>query len=453
MQGKAQHDAIPSARDFRALEGVWRSRGYGKLLLIQGNGYILHEETVVSCLPVERGTLRDLTERYHDLSISPGGRAFSVRRATGVTRVSFYRLKQLPDTVDETRANDPDDPDDPEYNFEVFWQTFSEHYALFDIRNVNWERAYRQYRRAVSAETDPEALFSIMAAMLRPLRDGHVRLHAGGSHYSAEAQPAFYGRLEKELEQAGDDRDVPGYLAELREWLHDVIHEDYLGGRAQHSARHLVEWGQLSDNTGYLNLRAMAGQSGQIGRPADDLDVTDAVMQKVLTRIGHLPNLVVDLRGNGGGYDGVALRFAAYLTDRKRMAFSKAARHCNGYTGWQPVYVIPAPTGTYRGHLYLLTSELTASAAEILVLALLQHPRVTRIGEPTQGILSDTLERHLPNGWHLTLSNEIYRAFDGTLYEGTGIPPHISMDFLDRRGRDQGRDPMLDRVLELTGAG
>ena len=47
----------------------------------------------------------------------------------------------------------------------------------------------------------------------------------------------------------------------------------------------------------------------------------------------------------------------------------------------------------------MLTSELTASAAEIFVLSLLQHPRLTLIGEPTQGILSDTLERHLPNGW------------------------------------------------------
>ena len=447
MRGRAQHDAIPSAGDFRALAGVWRSRGYGKLLMIKGDDYVLYEETVLSCLPVARGSLRGLTERFHDLSVSPGGQAFSVRRATGVTRVGFQRLRQLPETVQVTQANDP------EYNFDVFWQTFAEHYALFDTRKVNWDRTYRQYRQAVSAKTDPEALFSIMAAMLRPLRDGHVRLHAGGSHYSAEAQPALYTRLERELEQAGDDRDVPSYLAELREWLHDVIHEDYLGGRAQHSARHLVEWGQLSDNTGYLNLRAMAGQSGRIGHPADDLDVTDTVMQEVLAGIGHLPNLVVDIRGNGGGYDGVALRFAAYLADRKRMAFSKTARHRNGYTGRQPVCVIPAPTGTYRGHLYLLTSELTASAAEILVLALLQHPRVTRIGEPTQGILSDTLERHLPNGWHLTLSNEIYRAFDGTLYEGTGIPPHISMDFLDRWGRDQGRDPMLDRVLELTGTG
>ncbi|PFG52567.1 MULTISPECIES: hypothetical protein [unclassified Marinobacter] len=103
-----------------------------------------------------------------------------------------------------------------------------------------------------------------------------------------------------------------GAIAELIHYYEDLV----------------VEWGRLNDAVGYLNIRAMAGQSCKTGRPAADLSVVDSVMQKVLADIG----------------------------------------------------------------------------------------------EPTQGILSDTLERHLPNGWHLTLSNEIYRAYDGQLYEDVSIP-------------------------------
>ena len=116
----------------------------------------------------------------------------------------------------------------------------------------------------------------------------------------------------------------------------------------------------------------------------------------------------------------------------------------------QSVYVTPATRDTYGGNLFVLTSELTASAAEIFILALLQHPNLTLIGDPTLGILSDTLERHLPNGWHMTLSNEIYRAFNGETYEDIGIPPHIRLPFLSRGGRESGQDPMLDRVLKLV---
>jgi hypothetical protein len=436
-----------SAQSFRELQGVWRSQGYGKVLLIEEDEYVLYEETKISCQPVYSGSLDELGEHYEDLAVSPRNHGFSVRRASGISRFNFRRLKNLPRTVDQSRQKDPDDP---EYNFDVFWQTFAEQYALFSLKGVEWEQSYQRFRPRIASDTHPEILFATMAAMLRPLRDGHIRLHTPWGHYDAGPRPALYKRLEKELATADDDRETGSYLGELREWLHDVIHEDYLAQRVSHGGHRLVEWGRLNHITGYLNIRAMAGQSGKAGRPAADLTSTDIVMSKVLAELGSLPNLVIDIRGNGGGYDGVALRFASYLVDRKRLAFQKSARQGDRMTGRQAVHVTPADTENYAGNLFILTSELTASAAEIFVLSLLQHPRLTLIGEPTQGILSDTLERHLPNGWYLTLSNEIYRASDGQIYEDVGIPPHIHLPFLGRKGREEGRDPILDFALRLT---
>ncbi|WP_152205299.1 S41 family peptidase [Marinobacter changyiensis] len=449
MKTENSDKAARAAESFSQLQGVWRSQGYGKVLLIDGDRYVFFEETAISCRKLYSGTLPELGLYYEDVQISPGRQAFSAHRATGVTRVGFRRLKELPPAVFDERSKASRDP---EYNFDVFWHTFAEHYALFELKGVAWEQSYRTFRPRIAADCPRETLFANMAAMLRPLRDGHIRLHTPWGHYGAGARPALYKRLESELEGAQDDRGIANYLGELRERLHEIIQDDYLRGGIRHGANHTVDWGRLSSTTGYLNIRAMAGQSGKIGHPADDLTATAAVMTTILTELGDLPNLVVDIRGNGGGYDGVALHFASHLMDRKRFAFSKSARHGNGFTGQQKIHVTPPATETYRGNLYVLTSELTASAAEIFVLALLQHPRLTLIGEPTQGILSDTLERHLPNGWHFTLSNEIYRAYDGQLYEDVGIPPHIRLQFLGRKGREQERDPMLDRVLKLVGA-
>ena len=432
---------------FKSLQGVWRSQGYGNILLIEDDWFTLFEETSISCRKLAAGTIEELSRYYEDLAVSPGGQAFSAHRVSGVARISFRRLKALPSSAAESQRHETKDP---EYNFEIFWRTFHEQYALFELKGVDWDQAYHAYCRQINADTSRETLFSIMAAMLRPLKDGHIRLHTPWGHYSAGAQPALYKRLIRELEDANDDRELASYLGDLKVWLHDVIHEDYLANRVSHGGNRLVEWGRLNEAIGYLNIRAMAGQSGKTGEPAADLSAIDGVMQRVLADIGELPNLVVDLRSNGGGYDGVALRFAAYLMDRKRLAFTKSARYGNGFTGKQAIHVTPAAE-TYRGNLFVLTSELTASAAEIFVLSLLQHPRLTLIGEPTHGILSDTLERHLPNGWHLTLSNEIYRAYDGEVYEDVGIPPHIRLHYLGRKGREEGKDPMLERVLKLVG--
>ena len=54
------------------------------------------------------------------------------------------------------------------------------------------------------------------------------------------------------------------------------------------------------------------------------------------------------------------------------------------------------------------------SAAETFTLALVDRtPHVTRIGENTQGVFCDLLERHLPNGWTFELPNAVYRSSNG----------------------------------------
>jgi C-terminal processing protease CtpA/Prc len=113
----------------------------------------------------------------------------------------------------------------------------------------------------------------------------------------------------------------------------------------------------------------------------------------------------------------------------------------------QTICIEPRGKPRYKGRIFLLTSGLTASAAEIFVLALLQRPDLTRIGEHTLGEQSDVMERHLPNGWQLHLSNELYHASDDETYEDRGVPPHVGIPYLDLHDIEAGRDPMLDFVL------
>lgn len=438
--GKPGRDADRLA----GLQGHWRSHGYGSLLEIGSSGYRLFEETRVSCLGVFGGTLEELATHYVDVRRSPGGMAFSARRATGVTRVKFRRMGSLPCRC---TSQDPDLLKDPIHNFEVFWHTFAERYALFELRRVDWQATHDAYRPGVSSDTPARRLYEIFVEMLRPLRDGHVELRTPFGRFNAGGPSAVHLRLAAERGVGDPDAAIGALLVERLERARGIVHERYLGSRVRRSANGLVEWGRLDEATGYLAIRAMAGQSGRVDRPREDQQQAAAAMNHVLRDVGHLPSLVVDLRDNLGGYDGVALRIAGFLTDRKRLAFTKAASKGEGYGGRQSITLEPRGSRRYTGRIFLLTSGLTTSAAEIFVLSLLKHPRLVRIGEPTHGELSDVMERHLPNGWSLTLSNELYRASDGELYEDRGVPPHVRVPYLDRRDLDAGRDPMLDRAL------
>jgi carboxyl-terminal processing protease len=93
-----------------------------------------------------------------------------------------------------------------------------------------------------------------------------------------------------------------------------------------------------------------------------------------------------------------------------------------------PVYIIPSERPSFLGPVYLMTTDSTVSAGEIMTMSLRAQPNVTHVGQPTNGALSDILSKSLPNGWALNLSNEIYHDHEGELWEGRGILPDVPME-------------------------
>ena len=56
-----------------------------------------------------------------------------------------------------------------------------------------------------------------------------------------------------------------------------------------------------------------------------------------------------------------------------------------------------------------------------------------RIGSHTNGAISDALQKTLPNGWHFSLSNEIYTDNNDKYYENIGIPVDFELNYPEDR--------------------
>jgi C-terminal processing protease CtpA/Prc len=112
--------------------------------------------------------------------------------------------------------------------------------------------------------------------------------------------------------------------------------------------------------------------------------------------------------------------------------------------------VFQRPTGSYAftKPTVVLTSIVTSSAAEVFTLFMRQLPQVKTLGETTNGIFSTALPKELPNGWLLTLSNEVASDAGGRVYEKTGIPASIEAPFPDKAHREAGIDPGIEKALE-----
>jgi hypothetical protein len=311
-------------------------------------------------------------------------------------------------------------PDDtPEGVFEILWSDFDALYALFGIKDVDWDDTYQRRLREARAVEDDEELVDVLSATMGELDDDHLKL---------------FDETGEQLWWNGEEAEEP--------FDEDTVRDLYLTEEfvdADRDGETQVLAGRI-DDVGYLRIATWVG-SGGVGTPGDwTQHVHDAI-----DRLGDSRALIIDVRSNGGGsfFNGldVAGRFTAEPVPAFTTSFRNGPAHddMSALETWtveprEPLYVQP---------VYVLTDPHCYSANEAFVL-MMRAVGGTIIGEPTGGAMGTQVRRELPNGWVFRVTVNDTRAPDGTSYEESGIPPDIEVVAGD------GDDPVLDEALLLT---
>ena len=207
------------------------------------------------------------------------------------------------------------------------------------------------------------------------------------------------------------------------------------------------------DGVGYLRITAFWGYTDD-GDYDHGAQALEAALNTILPEVDPQRGLVIDIRVNTGGNDGWALAVANHLTDHTYLAYRKEVRtDPQDASRWgvpQRVMVRPSRGSRFLGRVALLTGINSVSAAETFAMALMgRTPHVVRVGEPTQGVFSDVLERRLPNGWRFGLPNERYLTKEGIAYDVVGVPPDNLVPVFPKDDLERGRDGALEQALSL----
>ncbi|MFJ2738925.1 S41 family peptidase [Streptomyces sp. NPDC087440] len=441
--GAAAQEAHPEART--ALEGVWRSDGYAQYVTVRQGVLRTYEFTAAGCLPGGPDLTADKkpTSAGTPFRDAAGVRALTLR-STGegharlapsgaVGERSLERVRALP--ADCTRKPAAD----PVHTFDVFWSALHENYPFFAEKGVDWDAMRNTYRPQVNKNTSADRLYQILGAMIAPLHDMHTQLRdIAGERGTMNMRPGtpYPADVEKFLARV---------VAASKPQLPQKVHE-FAGGQ--------IQYADLSTpGIGYLRITSFAGYTK--ARDADaDAAVLDRALAEIFTaeRVRGMRGLVVDLRANGGGSDALGIKIAQRLTGRTYTAYTKIARNDpndpGSWTAPQPIRVRPAEGPRFTGPVAVLGGPLTISAGESFAQSLMSRtPAPIRIGEPTQGVFSDTMEWHLPNGWVLTVPNEKFLTARGTTYDGAGIPPTHPEPVYAEADLANLRDPGLKRAV------
>lgn len=209
-----------------------------------------------------------------------------------------------------------------------------------------------------------------------------------------------------------------------------------------------VSWFITPENVGVFIIDSMDEFS--VDEEFDsELLALEKALEGALNDFKDSDGMILDIRNNQGGDDAASQLIAKYFLDSERHLYSKQARLGTQRTELEEYHLQPIQTYSYLHPIVILTSRNTASAAELLVLMMRNLANVTLMGEPTQGALSDMLDKFLPNGITFSLSNEYYLSPAQEWFEDTGIPVDITVDYATKEQRQLKVDQGLETAIRL----
>ncbi len=414
-------------------EGVWVSDGYGYVIDVrQDNQELYHLAGDTCILDYNASSELDMFLTSDTVHPSKTEDVFDFGVTYEPHRTVFTRQASLPDACLSPAT------DTTEGNFQAFADVFAAHYAFFDLYDVNWNHQVKTARQSLSPEMTDAALFQLFAEMIAPLKDGHLELEAeiDGVNYNAAPKTTPLSRgVARRAAALGISEDAV-FLEQLEAYWVNGINERVLQGAGTQAAGGKIQYGLIDGNIGYIAVLMLTGfaEPGTLSIPDDPDDeneyrVVNEVMDDIMTDFADagVEAVIIDASVNFGGHDYLGREIAARFADKKRLVLTKQAFDAQ-HTAATPVYIEPTDRPSFNGPVYLMTTQSTVSAGEIMTLALRALPQVTHVGQATQGALSDILYKSLPNGWEIGMSNEVYYDPDGILWEGRGIAPERPID-------------------------
>ncbi|MFZ6664122.1 S41 family peptidase [Peijinzhouia sedimentorum] len=280
-------------------------------------------------------------------------------------------------------------PNDPVSNFEILWNTMNDRYALFEVKNIDWDSVYQIYRPLVNSSMSNNELFDVCFEMLSTLEDGHIYLRGD----SDRREYVFLPNVDQTV--FNKSALFAYYLSNKSETVDGMIYRDF-------------------EDIGYIFYESFTS------------NLTDKGLDEVFEKFKDKKGLIIDLRNNSGGNPDNAFKLAERLVTERREVIHSKVKIGSGrsdFSATEIFNVAPKPIG-FDGPVIILTSGITFSAANLFVAIMHNYDHVDLIGRTSGGGGGIPAVYELPNGWTFSYSASLITMPDGYVIEN-GFNPDI----------------------------
>jgi len=374
---------------------------------------------------------------------------------------------------------------------EALWKAIQDHYPMLEFVGARGDEWLEEFRPRVAAAKDLPAAYPILEELVCRLRDYHTRfvwpgrpqyaslpilgheLPEGGetrivvrrsaapgvspgdeirtfngrpvAEALAAARPFAVGSTPEALARSAVDRMLSaprGQEVTLGIQRKDGLQEIRLTASGFPGDEPTVAHRALDSRTGYFRIPRWYGRDGE------DLA---ALFDTALEGYRSFPYLVIDVRGNGGGSDGLADQVTGRFLARKIIASISFHRETPTLNFRRTVeWCEPRGPWRYEGRVAVLSDEGSASACEHFVSGML-GAGACLVGMPTTGACGFIRRIDLPGGSTLYCSRT-FPLHGGTPSPLHGLEPHFRAP-LTRRDLASGKDAALARALQWLRSG
>ncbi len=305
----------------------------------------------------------------------------------------------------------------PIESFEAFFKVFREQYALFGVKQIDWNQEYDFHAPRVDVSTTDEELYGIFQEVLEKLDDKHCYIYRFNEIYFSgfDLPPLNYvDLLAFDFRQPTHDFSLE--LIEQHYLLASEKSMPILSLLPPVGYRKVFTSGWTSDSIAYLHMTEMSNQLA---------DVQKAI-RTFTDKYKMAKGFIVDIRDNIGGYSLPARELAEWFAKEPHTyAVSRLRQPGDIYAFQEEEYWKLEPTvSEYADQpVVLLVNENTQSAAELFALMMRRVPTVKVMGTTTSGVFADTHIGTLPNGWEYRLSVRQTNDHNDKVLEDIGIVP------------------------------
>ena len=285
-------------------------------------------------------------------------------------------------------------------------------YSYYELRKVDWDKAFRQHRAALEQATSPAAFAVEAGKLLATAQDMHIWLKADGQTYASHRR-----NVQGNVNPATVERVVPNWQKRSE----------------------FVYTGRFDDGIGYVAILNWSG---------GEADPVPAVLE-ALREWRDAPGVVIDVRPNSGGDEQLAQQVAGCFVDEPVVYAQHVNRDADAPGGFSEAYrreLQPNRNGpAYRGKVAVLMGPRNMSSCEAFLLMMKQVPGCRLVGGQSYGSSGNPKPYDLGNGVTVYLPSWKAMTADGTCFEGEGIAPDIPVSA--EPGDFKHTDPVLDAAL------